>query len=45
MQDRRDIDLDLVLSAKTEQRAAALTCTPDTASQSTIVKVVGFGKV
>lgn len=39
------MDLDLVSSTKAEQGNGTLTTTPDTTSQFTIVKVVGFGKV
>lgn len=39
------IDLDLIGSFKAEQGAGTLTCTPDTTSQFTIVRVVGFGKI
>lgn len=39
------IDLDLVSSTKAEQGGGTLICTPDTTSQFTIVKVVGFGKM
>lgn len=39
------VDLDLISSSKAEQGAGTLTCTPDTTSQFTIVKIVGFGKI
>lgn len=39
------IDLDVVGSFKAEQGNGTLTCTPDTTSQFTIKRVVGFGKL
>lgn len=39
------LDLDLVSATKCEKGATTFTCTPETTSNFTITKVIGFGKI